>query len=220
MNNKNILLINKPKHWTSNDVIRKFKKITKIKKVGHSGTLDPLASGLLILAYNNGTKELNKIIVDDKKYIATIHFNYETDTLDSEGVVTNYSNKKIELNSIINSLENFLKIDYYQEPPKYSAIKINGNKAYDLARKNIDFEIPKKLVKLYSYKIISNIDKELILELHVSKGFYIRSFCRDLAKSLNTYGNLANLIRISIGKYQLTDAINIEEINEDWIKQQ
>lgn len=218
MNNKNILLINKPKHWTSNDVIRKFKKVTKIKKVGHSGTLDPLASGLLILGYNNGTKELNTIITNDKKYIATIHFNYKTETLDSEGIIINYSNKKIELNSIINSLDNFLKIDYYQEPPKYSAIKINGYKAYDLARRNISFEIPKKLVKLYDYKIISYIDKELIIELHVSKGFYIRSFCRDLANSLDTYGNLANLIRTNIGEYQLIDAINIEEINEDWIK--
>lgn len=217
MNNKNILLINKPKHWTSNDIIRKFKFVTKIKKVGHSGTLDPLASGLLILGYNKGTKELNNLITQDKTYIATIHFNYETSTLDSEGVIVNYKNKNILKNEIISALEHFKNNDYYQKPPKFSAIKINGKKAYDLARKNIDFEIPTKLVKLYYYNIISFKDKELIIELKVSKGFYIRSFARDLGYYLNNYANLANLIRTKIGNYDLKNAINIEDINENTV---
>ena len=218
MNKNNILLINKPKHWTSNDVIRKFKSITKIKKVGHSGALDPLASGLLLLGYNNGTKLLNKIINDDKVYIATIHFNYETNTLDSEGVIINYKYEQIPINNIINSLEHFLKIEYYQIPPKFSAIKINGKKAYELARNNIDFEIKPKLVKLYNYNIISYENNELIIELSVSKGFYIRSFCRDLGSHINNYANLANLVRTKIGDFKIEDAIEIKDLNENIIK--
>lgn len=217
MNNKNILLINKPKHWTSNDVVRKFKYQTKIKKVGHSGTLDPLASGLLILGYNQGTKELNNLLTEDKTYIAIIHFNYETTTLDHEGVITNYKLADINLEDIKKSLDNFKEKEYYQIPPKFSAIKINGQKAYDLARKNIEFNIAPKIVKLYDYNIISLIDKELIVELHVSKGFYIRSFCKDLGLSINNYANLADLIRTKIGNYSLSDAMEVKDLNENII---
>ncbi len=214
----NILLVDKPKHWTSNDVIRKFKAITKIKKVGHSGTLDPLATGLLLLGYNSGTKKLNTIIDYYKVYIATIHFNYETDTYDSEGKIINYKYKNINIDKIKDSLEYFKNSQYFQTPPKFSAIKIQGKKAYELARNNVNFKIVPKLVKLIDYKIISYQFNELIIELKVSKGFYIRSFCHDLGIHLDNYANLAGLIRTQIGDYLLKDAIKLENINENIFK--
>lgn len=207
-----LLLVNKPKHWTSNDVVKKVKSILKIKKIGHAGTLDPLASGLLILGINKGTKLLNNILLNTKTYLATIHFNYFTDTYDSEGNIQRYEYKNINLEDIKKVLDFFKNNDYYQLPPKYSAVKIKGQKAYELARKNIDFRIEPKLVKLIDYKIINYLDRELIIEITVSKGFYVRSFAYDLGIKLNNFGNLANLIRTKIGKYSLKEAYTIKEI--------
>ena len=215
MSTNNILLINKPKHWTSNDVIRYIKKNLNVKKCGHAGTLDPLATGLLLIGINNGTKQLANLICEDKTYIATIHFNYYTNTLDSEGDIIDYKYDTINIKNIINSLDYFKNNNYYQTPPKFSAIKIKGKKAYELARNNIEFDLIPKLVKLYDYKIISYIDHELNVELKVSKGFYIRSFCYDLGKKLNNFGNLANLIRTQIGEYKLSEAHNIKDIKID-----
>lgn len=216
LNNKNIILINKPKHWTSNDVVRKVKNLLKVKKVGHAGTLDPLASGLLILGINDGTKALNNLLTEDKVYVATIHFNYYTDTNDSEGNILKYEQKDIFLENVIQAINSFILEDYYQYPPKYSAIKINGKKAYELARENKEFEIKPKLVKLFDYKILSFIDKELVIELHVSKGFYIRSFAYDLGIKLDNYANLADLKRTSIGSFSLNDALEISEVKEHY----
>lgn len=207
-----ILLINKPKHWTSNDVVRKLKNILKVKKIGHAGTLDPLASGLLILGINNGTKQLNNLLLSTKTYLATIHFNYYTNTYDSEGKVQEYKYQDISIDEIVKVLEEIKNNNYYQEPPKYSALKINGKKAYDLARQNIDFKLEPKLVKLINYKIISYIDHELIIELEVSKGFYIRSLAYDLGIKLNNFANLANLVRTKISNYNLDNALSISEV--------
>lgn len=207
-----ILLIDKPKHWTSNDVIRKIKSITKIKKIGHAGTLDPLASGLLILGLNDGTKKLTSLITKSKKYLAIIHFGYYTSTFDNEGEVLGYKSVIVQLNDLIKTLDEITNNPYFQVPPKYSAISINGKRAYELARKNINFTIEPKEVKLFSYKIISFNNNELVIEVDVSKGFYVRSFAYDLGIKLNTYANLAELKRISIGEFLLEDAFKIKDI--------
>lgn len=207
-----LLLVDKPKHWTSNDVVKKVKSIIKVKKIGHAGTLDPLASGLLILGINKGTKLLNNLLLDTKTYLATIHFNYYTDTNDSEGQIQEYQYKDINLDDIKKELNSFKNSEYHQFPPKYSAIKINGQKAYDLARKNVDFKIDSKVVKLINYNIISYVDKELIVEITVSKGFYVRSFAYDLGIKLNNFANLANLVRTKIGEHSLKEAHTIKEI--------
>lgn len=207
-----LILIDKPKHWTSNDVVRKVKQILKVKKIGHSGTLDPLATGLLILGIEEGTKQLNNLLHTSKEYEAIIHFNYETTTFDLEGEVTNYQQKEIKLNELIFALDAFVSEDYYQVPPKFSAIKINGQKSYQLARKNVNFKLEGKQVKLYSYKIISFKYNELKINLKVSKGFYIRSFAHDLGLRLNNYGNLANLKRTKIGDFSLNDAFQIKDL--------
>lgn len=211
-NSTKLILINKPKHWTSNDVVRKVKQILKVKKVGHGGTLDPLATGLLILGIEEGTKELNNLLHTTKEYEAIIHFNYETSTFDAEGEVINYQPKVIKLNELISALDWFVATDYYQIPPKFSAVKINGYKSYDLARKNVSFELEPKLVKLFNYKIVSFSHNELRIILEVSKGFYIRSFAHDLGIKLNNYANLANLKRTKIGNFNINDAYQIKDL--------
>lgn len=214
---KDILLINKPKHWTSNDVIRKVKHVLKVKKVGHAGTLDPLASGLLILGINEGTKKLNDLLLDDKVYIATIHFGYETQTYDLEGNVTYYKPVYPSLETIKVNLE-LLKSEYWQTPPLYSAIKLNGKKAYEYARKNQTVQLNPRLVSLFDYKILSYKEHVLEIELKVSKGFYVRSFARDLGRMCQTYATLANLKRIAAGEFKLSDAYEIGDLDGNWIK--
>lgn len=207
-----LILIDKPKHWTSNDVVRKIKNILKVKKIGHGGTLDPLATGLLILGIEEGTKELNNLLNSTKEYEAIIHFNYETTTYDLEGEVVNYQSKEIKLDELIDALEIFVNNEYYQEPPRFSAVKINGHKSYELARKNINFKLEPKLVKLFNYRIVSFAKNELKIILEVSKGFYIRSFAHDLGIKLNNYANLADLKRTKIGDFSLNDALTIKEL--------
>lgn len=210
--NQDILLVNKPKHWSSNDVVRKVKKILQVKKVGHAGTLDPLASGLLILGINKGTKRLNELLLDNKTYRAIIHFNYFTDTYDAEGMVQTYEFKPISLSEIKVALDAWVNQDYWQLPPRYSAIKIDGQRAYELARKQVDFTIQPKLVKLLNYQIVSFDHNELVVDLMVTKGFYIRSFAYDLGRKLNNYANLAGLTRTKIGEYSLENAYEIEQL--------
>lgn len=208
-----ILLINKPIDWTSNDVVQKIKNTFKYKKVGHAGTLDPNATGLLIIGYDESTKQLSKLIIDDKQYIAKIKFGIETNSGDITGTITNKKETELDINDIKNKCDSFLD-NYYQTPHAYSAIKINGKKAYEYARKNIDVKIEPRLVKIYHYDLINfdSINQELIIKIDVSKGFYVRSFAVDLAKKLNTYATIISLERTKCGKYQLIDAIELDQL--------
>lgn len=218
---KYILNIYKPLNWTSNDVVQKVKKLIKAKKVGHAGTLDPNADGVLILGIDEGTKQLSQLILDDKQYLATIQFNVATDTYDATGKIIKTDDKTITLDDINKALESFKMDPYHQIPPAFSAIKINGKKAYDLARKNIEVKIEPRLVKLLAYQII-NYDvtkQELIILINVSKGFYIRSLAVDLATKLNSCAHLAKLTRTKSGNFDIKDSIKIEELYDLWIKQ-
>lgn len=215
--NKNIILINKPLNWTSNDVVQKVKSIIKPKKIGHGGTLDPLASGLLVLGVNEATKELQNYLDGTKTYIAEIIFGFSTDTYDMEGQKKSFSDFIPSLNQIIEVLEK-LKSNYDQIPPIYSAIKINGKKAYELARCNKNVELKSKNVKIYNYKIITFSENILKIELEVSKGFYIRSLAFDLGKLTNSASTLYSLVRTKIGNLFLENAIEIKDIYDYWNK--
>lgn len=214
-NNLKILLIDKPIHWTSNDIVQKIKHKYHIKKIGHAGTLDPLASGLLILGIDKGTKEINNLMLMEKVYLANIVFNYETDTNDNEGKVIAYEKKEISLDDIIKALDNFKNNTYEQTPPIYSSVKINGVRAYKLARnaKN-NILINPKIVKLIDYKIISFKNNELIIEIKTSKGFYVRSLARDLGRAVNNFANLTKLTRTQIGKYKIENAHKLDDLDE------
>lgn len=208
-----IIVVNKPIGLTSNDVVQIIKKSFNLKKVGHAGTLDPNASGVLILGLNQATKQLSSLILDDKTYIATIQFGYCTDTYDIEGKVLKETKTKVNLNQINFYMNQIIQQKTINQiPPIYSAIKKDGKKLYEYARNNIDIQIEPRQVKLYCYQIISFNDdtQELIIEIKVSKGFYVRSFANDLGISLNSYATLTKLIRTKSGNYSLDDAIDFD----------
>ncbi|WP_051675940.1 tRNA pseudouridine(55) synthase TruB [Ureaplasma canigenitalium] len=210
----NVFAVYKPSGLSSYDVIRILKRVYGIKKIGHGGTLDPLASGILIIGINNGTKSLNQCLNYDKKYRARIKFNLLTDSYDITGKVIKTDHKKITLEAIRNALDNFFLGDIKQRPPIYSAVKINGRKAYEYARQNKEIEIPVKEVSLYGYEIVNYDEKEqeLTIEINVSKGFYVRSFAFDLGKELGSFGTITYLQRTEVGPYTKKDCISLYDL--------
>lgn len=208
-----ILLINKEQELTSRDVVNKISKKLGIKKVGHAGTLDPLATGLLVIGVGKATKILELLTLDTKEYIATVKMGIQTDTFDITGNIINRNIKvdlqKKELEKCLNS---FLG-SYYQTVPKYSAVKINGKKLYEYARKDIEVELPKRLVEIKKIELLSYDEKKLefTFKTLVSKGTYIRSLIDDIGKNLNIFCTMKNLVRTKSGKFKLEDSFTLED---------
>lgn len=211
-----LLLIDKPKNFTSHDVIAKLRKITGIKKIGHAGTLDPNATGLLICAITREyTKQLENLTKNTKKtYIAEITLGEERDTLDSEGQITSQNSLRPNMEQVKKALEKF-KGEISQVPPIYSALKIDGKKAYELARRGKNVEMKSRKITIYKNKLISYKYPVLELELEVSAGTYIRSIARDIGKELGAGAYLSNLRRTKIGEYNVTAAIELEDLTSD-----
>ena len=206
-----ILNVYKPVGWTSFDVVKKIKNILKVK-VGHAGTLDPFAEGVLIVGTGSDTKLLGNIATKNKSYIATLVLGKSTDTLDSEGKIN--SIKKIPSLSkldIKNTLEQF-KGKTFQTPPMYSAKKVKGVRLYKLARKNISVYREPVLINIFSIKFLSFDSPILKFSLSCSKGTYVRVLGSDIAKKLGTVGYLDKLIRTKVGKFNLDDSLKVEEI--------
>lgn len=208
-----ILLINKEEGMTSRDVVNKVCHLLNTKKVGHTGTLDPMATGVLVLAINKGLKIVNEIISLDKEYEAEITLGIDTDTLDITGNVL----KKELINNITNEdidkvLNSFIG-EYNMEVPKYSAIKINGKKLYEYARNNEEVDIPVHKVYIYELQRTSDlIDNKFSIKCKVSKGTYIRSLIRDISKELGTIGVMSKLNRIKQGNFDIKDCYTLEDI--------
>lgn len=214
------LNINKPTNCTSHDVVAILRKSIGIKRIGHSGTLDPFATGVLVIGINEATR-LFEYLSSDKGYIASITFGTETDTNDITGKIIRESNHIPSLKEIKEKLKD-LTGKIKQKPPIFSAIKINGNRAYKLARENKISEdnINERTVEIYSIKIISYSNKNLQVEIHCSSGTYIRSIARDLGKLLNSCAVLSNLQRVNIGKYFTIDnSVSLHSINELTLKE-
>jgi len=212
-----IILINKPLDWTSNDVVVKIKSACGYKKVGHAGTLDPQASGLLILGYDEGTKLLTSLSLDNKEYETTIAFGSKTETGDASSKVVESKTSNLNLDDIKVAIDYFLNNPYMQKPHRYSAIKIHGVKAYALARNNQEVAIEPRLVKINFLKINDwdQTNQKLSLTLNVSKGFYVRSFAEDLASKLNTLGHVEKLHRTKCGEFDVKNAYTlIDYINK------
>ncbi len=215
---KEILLVNKPKNMTSHDVCAVLKrKYKSIKKIGHAGTLDPMATGLLILGINSGTKLLGNLILEDKEYEAEIKFGIQTDTYDAEGKIINKSDAKVSKKQIVDYIDKYKNSTIMQTPPIYSSIKINGKKLYEYARKNEVVEIPKREVKIFLLELISfDEDNQLLkVKLNVSKGFYVRSFANDIGIELNTFAYLTGLNRTKSGNFLLDNSKNLDDILND-----
>jgi tRNA pseudouridine55 synthase len=211
-----IININKPVNWSSFDVVKKIKNVTKHKKVGHGGTLDPFASGVLIIGTENDTKSLTRITSSDKTYEAEIELGKTTNTLDTEGkVISEMPIPNMKSNFIISTLNSFMG-KQKQTPPMFSAKKHNGTRLYKLARK--DIEVDRKDIDI----IINNIDlidfNENYIKFRVdcSKGTYIRVLGKDIAERLGTVGYLTALTRIKVGEHLIDDSLSIESFQNKW----
>ena len=219
--NSNFYLINKPKSWTSQDLCSKFKKLYNFNKVGHSGTLDPNATGLMLIATNKYTKLFDYITNKDKTYVVKTLFGYDSETLDID---SNYEKiHEIDLNKIkdefINAVNN-KKGESLQIPPKYSAVKVKGKRLYKYAREGKEIEIPKRKINVKEIEIIKIDNETAEIKVKVSEGTYIRSLISDIAKSLNTVAIVSDLERISIGNLDINHncfVSNIEELNNKFI---
>lgn len=213
-----IVIINKPKQQTSHDIVRKAKKILN-EKVGHTGTLDPNATGVLPLLIGKGT-ELSKYLINhDKTYIATIQLGKKTDTLDSEGSILeerNVDGKLLNKENVQRVLECQIR-KQIQTPPIYSAIKVNGKKLYEYARKGVEVEIPKREIEIYNIELldINEKDKTIEFRVHCSKGTYIRTLCENIAEKLGTIGYMKELNRVQVGQFNLNQAFTVEELEKN-----
>ena len=195
---------------TSHDVVNIVRRILNTKKVGHAGTLDPFATGVLPIAVGRATKFIEYLADFDKSYRAEILFGIETTTGDITGEIIREDNSKLilEVDEVLKSFTG--KIN--QTPPKYSAIKINGRKAYELARKNIDFTIPTREVTIYNINKVAATKNTLTVDVDCSKGTYIRSLAVDIGKSFEIPATLKNLQRRRVGNFDISDSITIEEL--------
>lgn len=208
--------IYKPIGWTSFDVVKKIRSITKVKKVGHGGTLDPFAEGVLIVGIGRGTKTLSSVSSDHKSYQAIIQLGSETDTFDNEGnIINRVSVPKLDRSYISNVLNSFLG-QYDHTPPMYSAKKINGTPLYKLARQNII--VDREPVRSTIFDIhLNDFSSDLInFSVTCSKGTYIRVLGSDIAKKLQTVGHLIKLIRTSVGEYEVSNSQSIENFENLW----
>lgn len=209
-----VIIVNKEKDMTSRDVVNKICKIFNTKKVGHTGTLDPLATGVLLVCLNRYTKLVDEITCLDKEYIAKIKLGFETDTLDITGKIINKCDVLPSLEQLKDVIQSF-KGKSIQEVPKYSAIKINGKKLYEYARENIEIDLPKHEIEVFDIELLEYINDEITIRCHVSKGTYIRSLVRDIAYKLNTLGTMSELIRTKQGKFKIENSYTLEQIKNN-----
>lgn len=203
--------LDKPLDMTSTQAVGKIKKILGMKKVGHAGTLDPLATGILPIAVGEATKTVQFLQNRKKGYDFTITWGEQRDTDDMEGTVVETSSIRPTKEAIKTALLAFIG-DIEQTPPKYSAIKINGERAYDLARDGVDFEIQSRTVTIYDLKLVSCDENTASFSMICGKGTYVRSLARDLALALGTVGYISALRRTFVGGFTLSDAISFDKL--------
>lgn len=209
-----VLLIDKPAGFTSRDIVNQVGKIFHTKKIGHTGTLDPMATGVLILCIGSYTKLVDNLTSKNKEYIAVMQLGLLTDTLDTTGKTLKEESVNISKDQIYAAFKNFPR-EYNQEVPSYSAVKINGKKLYEYAREGVSVALPKRMVSIYSLEILNIDNNEITFKTCVSKGTYIRSLIRDLGASLKTYASMRSLRRVSQGAFAIDKCLKISDITEN-----
>ena len=209
-----IILVNKESGFSSNQVVGKVKYLLKANKAGHLGTLDVLGRGLLPITLGRGTKLFDYFLNKDKVYQTIFEFGFATTTLDREGEITDKNDVEVSLEQLQNVCQKFIgKQD--QLPPIYSAKKINGKKAYELARVGKSVDLKPKQIEIYDLKVLKQIEKnKFLLEVHCSSGTYIRSLCRDIASSLGTFGVMQDILRTKCGSFDIKESFTIEDIEQ------
>jgi len=213
--NDGFINLNKPAGMTSHDAVNHLRKIFSTRKVGHAGTLDPQACGVLPVAINRATKFIEYLADCDKTYRAEILFGVATDSGDLEGKIISRTENFFmpTIDELDAALKNFVG-EIEQTPPKFSAIKIHGRKAYDLARKNFDFEMPVRRVKIFRLELVALEKNSATIEIDCGKGTYIRSLAIDIGARLNLPATLKNLIRLRVGSFDLKNSLTFDEIKK------
>jgi tRNA pseudouridine55 synthase len=209
-----VLLVDKPQGITSHDVVSKMRKVFRIKKVGHAGTLDPMATGLLLIMIGKATKISQYLMSNDKEYTGTVHLGIETDSQDAEGeVVTEKPVPELTEADVLAEMKTFMG-DQYQTPPMFSAKKVNGQKLYKLARQGKTIEREARVIHVSKYEMTSFDLPHVSFVVRSSKGAYIRTLAHDLGNKLGCGGHLCELRRTVVGKFNIEDANTIEELEE------
>lgn len=209
-----VVLIDKPFEWTSFDVVRKIRYLTKTKKVGHAGTLDPLATGLLIVCTGKFTKKINEYMAQEKEYTGSVTLGAITPTYDLESEPENFKSIEGITEEDIKEATKFFTGNIFQTPPVHSAIKKEGQRAYELARRGIDIKLEPRPVTISEFEI-TNIDLPKVeFRVVCSTGTYIRSLANDFGEKLGCGGYLSGLCRTRIGNFYLRDALSIEEFEK------
>ncbi|MDP8200889.1 MAG: tRNA pseudouridine(55) synthase TruB [Candidatus Tenebribacter burtonii] len=213
MSHFGVILIDKPPNITSFDVVRKLRKITGIRKIGHTGTLDPFATGLLQLCIGKATRVVSKLIENDKTYLATCQLGIQTETGDLTGkVIKQEAPPKISKEDMNNIIPEILKITS-QTPHKFSAVKVDGKRAYELARQKKEVNLQSRPIRIIDFKINKLENNEITYVAHVSKGTYIRVLSETIAEKLGTVGTTITLRRTKIGGIDLKNAVKLEDLN-------
>jgi tRNA pseudouridine55 synthase len=207
--------IYKPKDFSSFSIVKKIKYITK-EKVGHSGTLDPFADGVLVLGVGKSTKKLSSIIQYDKTYEGVIRLGIQTDSMDLTGTVVAEEKIPVITSNMLDQCASSFVGELLQRTPMFSARKIDGVRLYKLARKNISIKTNPKLVTIKNLKIEVIDDNNLKVIVECSSGTYIRVLAEDIAKYLGTVGHLISLTRLSVGEYSLSESLTVESFEEEW----
>ena len=213
-----IIIVNKPKGCTSHDIVYKVKKMFN-ENVGHTGTLDPMAEGVLPILIGKGTLLSKYLINHDKKYVVNLQLGIKTDTADGEGKIIeeqSVDSKLLNKENITNVLKSFIG-KQEQIPPIYSAIKVNGKKLYEYARKGQEVELKPRQIEIHDMKLIrySVEEKQIEFEVFCGKGTYIRSLCEDIAKKFETVGYMKELKRIQVGDFKIENSITIDELEKN-----
>lgn len=211
------LLVDKPSGWTSHDVVAKLRGVTGIKRIGHGGTLDPLATGLLVVGVGAATKRLEQFVQGDKAYLATVRLGTTSTTDDAEGELTKNDSTFPSESQVRGTLETFIG-EQDQLPPIYSAIKTAGRKHYDLARAGTPADRETRRVTIKSIELVEYAWPDLSFRTTVSKGTYVRALARDLGEKLRTGAYLSALRRESVAPFSLDQAATVEIIEKDWRK--
>ncbi len=209
-----LIVVNKEKGKTSRDIVNELNIILGTKKIGHTGTLDPIASGVLVCVIGKYTKLVNILVNDTKEYIAEIKLGISTDTLDITGNVISTSIVDITKNDILKVFKYYTK-SYLQEVPLYSSVHVNGKRLYNYARNNEKVKLPKRKVTIYNLELISFNNDIITFKVKVSKGTYIRSLIKDICNKLNIDGTMNNLIRIKQGNFTIEESYKIEDIKNN-----
>lgn len=207
-----LLLVNKEENYTSRDVVNVISKIFNTSKVGHAGTLDPIAEGVLVIAVGKGLKLIDFLSCYKKEYIATVSMGFLTDTLDVTGnKIMEFNDFSIDKDTLSDKLKEFVGKSI-QTVPLYSAVKVNGKRLYEYARKGENIELPKREIEIYDIELLDFNDKEFKFRVEVSKGTYIRSLIKDIGDKLKIPCTMKNLVRTKQESFKIEDSYTLNEI--------